>query len=291
MNPQEKKAKDFFERNYDLYNSYEGDFDAFFFAMRKQWRLHYQEDYSFDEYIDHLTNDEEDADNTSQEIIVTSGENNLPKVECLSPREINKRTLSQNDRNQQPSEILTETSYPIIETVTDDMNEYEDDRPCLSDGKIKSCDIPGKENLKTDLEAHCTPYQCNHFFECQWSYINWYVKIPFFIIDNTMKNVSLSAFKIFIYICRRTNFNTKSNHFSRCWLTMSEISEATGVKVSNMRKYVLELINKGMINCTVFRRNYDTGFKTIHEFTVHHIKILNDRRQESSNLRKQANKS
>ena len=58
-----------------------------------------------------------------------------------------------------------------------------------------------------------------------------------------------------------------------------EISDVTGIGVSNMRKYVVELEKIGMIKCTILRKHDESGFKTIHEFTVLHIKILHDKRE------------
>ena len=69
---------------------------------------------------------------------------------------------------------------------------------------------------------------------------------------------------------------------------MNEINEATGVKSSNMRKYVLELEEKGMIKCDILRKYNNKGFATIHQFTVHHIKMLDDKREVTDKLIKRS---
>jgi DNA-binding MarR family transcriptional regulator len=113
--------------------------------------------------------------------------------------------------------------------------------------------------------------------------------MPFFIIDNLIskKKLSHSAFIIFLYLCRKANFNPSSNHFGRCWVSFKEICEVTGISVSNMRKYILELEKSGMIKCTFSRKHDESGFNTVHEFN---IKILNDKRRvKVGKLKKQSN--
>jgi len=127
---------------------------------------------------------------------------------------------------------------------------------------------------------------CEDFVGCSDTYLSYYIKFPFFIIDNymTKKKLSHSAFIVFLYICRRVDFKKNSNHFGRCWLSLTIISEATGIKVSNMRKYLNELKKIGMISWGYTRRKDDDGYKTTHEFKVTHLKLLEELKREGSKL-------
>jgi hypothetical protein len=53
-------------------------------------------------------------------------------------------------------------------------------------------------------------------------------------------------------LCRKANFDYKGNHFGRFWLTLEQISEATGISVSNMRKYLKVLQKKGANHMDIF---------------------------------------
>jgi hypothetical protein len=119
---------------------------------------------------------------------------------------------------------------------------------------------------------------CSKFIDCSQTYLQYYVKFPFFIIDNFMSKdkLSHSAFIVFLYICRKADFRIGSNHFGRCWLTLGQISETTGIRVSNMRKYLNELQSINMINWSYHRKKDEQGFKTIHEFKVTHLTLLKD---------------
>jgi len=211
----------------------------------------------------------------------------------LKNEEIENATLEIRIRRRTPEQIEksrlrlvekpTGNPYPEIRHIDDDdIAEYEEERFKTVEGNIIHCKIFAKENLKYALDTYCTPKKCKEFLNCQSSYINWYVKLPFFIIDNLMskKKLSHSAFVIFLYLCRKANFNPSSNHFSCCWVNYKEICEVTGISVSNMRKYIVELEKKGMIKYTFLRKHDESGFKTIHEFTVFHIKLLHDKRKK-----------
>lgn len=111
---------------------------------------------------------------------------------------------------------------------------------------------------------------CNELRNCQEGYLKWYLRIPFFIIDNYLHKLSGSSLKIYIYLNRRANFEEGSNHYGRCWLNYGQISEATGVSSKTMRKYMKELEDLNLIShrfSTVYDHKAKTP-KTIHQFTV-----------------------
>lgn len=173
-----------------------------------------------------------------------------------------------------------ETEYDIDEP------EYQEEVPGATEIiDVTSCDLQ-KDNLN-NLEARCL--NCYYFLRCRESYSKWYVKLPFLLIDNYISKeiLSHSAFIIFLYLCRKANFDPHNNHFSRCWINFREINKVTGIKTSNMRKYIVELEKMGLIKCTT-KRLYDRkeGFKTSHEFTINHIKILHDLREKATKRKK-----
>jgi hypothetical protein len=129
---------------------------------------------------------------------------------------------------------------------------------------------------------------CPDFIDCSQTYLKYYFKLPVFITDNYMsKNkLSHSAFVIFLYICRRANFRNNSKHFGRCWLTLEQISEVTGISVNNMRKYLNELKRLNMIDWSYTRKKDEQGFTTIHEFKVTHLTRLKDMLAEGGKQKK-----
>jgi len=73
------------------------------------------------------------------------------------------------------------------------------------------------------------------------------VKVPYFIIDQLQTKVKPASFRVFLYLNRKANFNSKHDHFGMCWVNYKEISDVTGVSCDNMRTYIKELKDKGFI--------------------------------------------
>jgi hypothetical protein len=123
--------------------------------------------------------------------------------------------------------------------------------------------------------------ECEHLPYCVKNYMSYYVKLPHFIIDHYMSKSEMShtAFVLLVYLCRRVNFDDRSNHYGRCWQTLKKISEATGIGINNMRKYLNELQSKGLITWTYKRIKDKNGTMTTHEFHVLHYKYVKDAMQ------------
>lgn len=100
-----------------------------------------------------------------------------------------------------------------------------------------------------------------------------YVMMPQYIIDNHMNRLSLSAWKVFIYLNRRAHFGYDENKFGTCWFTFKQVEKATGVKVSNMRKYIKELIREGLITGNYLVANRKGECKTVHNATIKWFKL------------------
>lgn len=132
-------------------------------------------------------------------------------------------------------------------------------------------------------------YECEELYHCFKGYMSYYAKLPHFIIDHysSKSNMSHTSFVIFIYLCRKANYDATSNHYGRCWQTLEQISDVTGISVNNMRKYLNELQGKGLITWKFTRIKEKEGYKTTHEFNILHYKYLNDIRSALIKLQKQ----
>jgi hypothetical protein len=91
----EKKIRNYFERSRNIYDSYNGNYDDFLFEVRKRWRLKHIEEFpDFDQFIDEMTKEEDEAGNDSsaeleQSDIKTVIEEEYLKVDYLTD-ELNK---------------------------------------------------------------------------------------------------------------------------------------------------------------------------------------------------------
>jgi hypothetical protein len=111
---------------------------------------------------------------------------------------------------------------------------------------------------------------CLSFEECLKGPLSRYLNIPHWVLDYSLKILSRSAFKIFLYLCQMTDHRAGSNHFSRCWLNYNQIKNVTGVK--SVRKYLKEIEEKGLIEHKYTVVGSPEGPKTIHQFTVNWYK-------------------
>lgn len=142
----------------------------------------------------------------------------------------------------------------------------------MENTKVKAGDKQAKKcDCYDPLVYDCSA--CKDFPGCK-TYLGWYSAIPHFILDGHLMQVSPSAVKVFLFLNRRAGFATGGNHFGRCWATYQQIEDATGVKQSNMSKYLKELVDHNLIAYKWTKVNSGLGVKTIHEFTVTHYGIL-----------------
>lgn len=98
--------------------------------------------------------------------------------------------------------------------------------------------------------------------------LKWSLRIPYYIMDKYMKDMSASAWKVFCYIARRATFNPEDPKFGCCWLGYELIQEWTGVKT--IERYVKELMDMNLIEVEhIKKRNPATGkVVTVNKFTV-----------------------
>lgn len=88
--------------------------------------------------------------------------------------------------------------------------------------------------------------KCEQFEECLKGQLRFYSQIPYWIIDSYLAVLSGTAFKVFVYLVRKANFDPKSNHFGRC-SSRKEIADAAGVSETNLSKQMKELESHGLI--------------------------------------------
>ena len=132
--------------------------------------------------------------------------------------------------------------------------------------RIRDCEGPLKLNCQL----------CSDFDVCI-DRVHWYTRIPHFITDHYIDKISPSAFKIFVFLSRKVNFVRKSNHYGRCWVTYEIIEKTTGIKASNMRKYMNELQDAKLIKHGYTHHKDSSGvFSTVHEVTITWYKRIDD---------------
>jgi len=117
---------------------------------------------------------------------------------------------------------------------------------------------------------------CERFQQCMENELKLTVLIPQFIVDAYLPILSLSATKILIFLARHANFSANSTHYGRCWKKHIEIQQGTGVKVSNMDKYLRELKELNLITYTPVKKNIDGHFITINNYSITWFKRIKE---------------
>jgi hypothetical protein len=125
-----------------------------------------------------------------------------------------------------------------------------------------------EEDCKGPMYFACET--CGTLEECLKGELGFYLNIPYWVLEYSLKALSRSAFKIFIYLCRMANSQVGSNHFARCWLKYEQIKIATGVK--SIRRYLKEVEEKDLIEHKLTVVRSPKGPKTVHQFTVNWYK-------------------
>ena len=160
--------------------------------------------------------------------------NNQKLIRCL--KKLQYKGLCENTSNPQTEkkENLLKIFVSCIERADEDkvpnsvLNFY--NSILIRQKDPETCDGPMIENCRKCATlkkcTRATPYT---------------TRIPQSILDFCLKNLSNSAFKVFMYLNRKANFDPNSEHFGRCWPSREKISEATGVSKNNMSKYLIEL--------------------------------------------------
>jgi len=114
----------------------------------------------------------------------------------------------------------------------------------------------------------CT--HCEHFLskECKEKFLDRNLIIPHYVLEYAFKQLSVSAFQVFMFINMRADFRSKSDHHAFCWLTYKQIAKAIRVKASNMRLYIREMEKAGLIKHSYMQNNKNGEFQTIHQFDI-----------------------
>jgi len=162
-----------------------------------------------------------------------------------------------------------------------DIDRYECCNNCTN---IGYCDAASEDRLpmiktcgKNPLIDDCT--DCSRSRQCG-EYQSRYIRIPHYIIDGIMGRLSPTAFKIFVYLCRKASYAKAGNNYARCFLTYSQIKNDTGIAVAPMRKYMRELEKHGLIKFD-FKVQNAKGFTTLHSFTITALKRLDKMIEEN----------
>jgi len=144
--------------------------------------------------------------------------------------------------------------------------------------------------------------KCKNRDKCE-EYQTQYTQIPNFIIDRFLPKLSPSACKIYIFLCRAAIYSKsdglgmgnsyEGNNFGRCWFTLKQIEDATGVAQSNMRKYLIALKHLGLIEYSISRKPTSDSanpvktkrkYTTLHIFTVTSMKRFKKMNHELHHL-------
>jgi len=113
---------------------------------------------------------------------------------------------------------------------------------------------------------------CKLLDHCRATQLKWAVRIPHALVDNALGELSGSAIKVFLYLSRRANFNPRSNHFGRTWLSYAEIRERTGVR--DVASAVQCLRNNGLIELTQTKHSRGGQVRTVNQFQVLYLRQM-----------------
>jgi hypothetical protein len=135
----------------------------------------------------------------------------------------------------------------------------------------------GKINYEFIDDAECPSKDClkckNFTLDRCKTNLSLYSAMPQYLIDQSVQILSPSAWKIFTFLNRRANFEVSNEKFGMCWFTFEQVEKATGVKASNMGKYIKELCQKKLITSEWFLSKRKEGFKTVHTATITWFKL------------------
>ncbi|MFC1876232.1 hypothetical protein ACFL2E_03025 [Thermodesulfobacteriota bacterium] len=131
----------------------------------------------------------------------------------------------------------------------------------------------------------CNPHDsniicpCNRIFQCKSDKFKYFTRLPNFVIDICMEKLisgelSRTAFILYVFLFKNSDFNPKSNNFGRCRFTHKQILEATGISMHSMRKYINQLEDNNFITYNYTLKCGDSNRPTtLHHYTVRYFKI------------------
>jgi len=98
----------------------------------------------------------------------------------------------------------------------------------------------------------------------------YFLQIPHYIIEGSLRKVSPGARAMFLWIAQQAGFAPAGKDYGKAWLTHEQISAGTGIGKKSMQKYDKELKQFDLIDLEVKRvsNKTKTGVGTIHKYTV-----------------------
>ena len=136
----------------------------------------------------------------------------------------------------------------------------------------------GKGKVMVSLDPSTGLMECDESVECPvvdgilgvWGDdLDEFYRMPDFIFDlGIAKGLGPTAFLLLSYLHRRANSKEGSHTYGRCWLTLRQITEETGIATSNMYRYFRELVNNNLIGDKSIRSLKKGCFVHVHEITV-----------------------
>lgn len=149
------------------------------------------------------------------------------------------------------------------------MKELNLDGIDLKETKVKPQKIDNSPICGGPMYEDCE--KCIILEDCLKNDLNWYLNIKHWVLDFALKELSGSAFKVFMFLSKTANRIPGSNHFARCWLSYDQIREATGIKRIDRCLQELDVI--GLINHIQTQKKEHGTFNTINQFTVNWLKV------------------
>lgn len=97
-------------------------------------------------------------------------------------------------------------------------------------------------------------------------------RIPQKIIDEFSSKTTHAGWKVFIFLCRRANFQPKHMHYGMCFCSYSDIAEHTGVSKRYMRNYLNQLEELGLIKFSQTIKKQNGKITTFNVFQINYFK-------------------
>lgn len=132
--------------------------------------------------------------------------------------------------------------------------------------------ILGETGCRGPMLESCP--ECDNYKVCSKDILRHYTMIPLFVTEHYMRRLSPSAWKVLSYLACKATWEPSRVNYGRCRPTYGEISVATGVKASNMAKYVKELQSMGLIEHKSWPNLPEGG--QVHQYVVLWFKRLHD---------------
>jgi hypothetical protein len=133
---------------------------------------------------------------------------------------------------------------------------------------------------KIDVHFHCEGPLSEDCFDCPKlavcrDQMRYFLRMPHFVLDLVMPKVNGNAWLVFCYLSRRATFNPTNRNYGQCWVSYSEITQATGVKCPARSIRELKKL-KLILHAQNQRRADDGSCKTTNHFVIHWFSLVAD---------------